>query len=241
MRAQTGVAWLSFHGSSPVLPVYFSDTRGALGAALRLERPTLSMTIGETLPAAHDQPGLARRAIFESYARKVLEAIKSLCPEDALSQGSLGIENEHFELQVSTYDQDGNQIDYSRDLEIRHSQALAKLLHRPAILKIFCSNLNLPVEPLQDLSAQPAPEAIARAAQTMLAYLDSENRYLLAYRFGPKEARSMHLGLLELYKLSNWASQNHHSLRLTPVRKYYLPDHQEQVIQTQQGSYEDWM
>lgn len=35
MRTQTGVAWLSYHGQAPVLPVGFGGTSGAMGKALR--------------------------------------------------------------------------------------------------------------------------------------------------------------------------------------------------------------
>lgn len=240
MRAQTGVAWLSFHGKSPVLPVYFSDTRGALGAALRLERPILRMTVGEPLPAAHVKPGLARKARFENYARRVLAAIKSLRGTQK-NEDSPATEDEHFELQVNVFDPGGIPVEHPAHLEIQHVKALAKLLHRPTILKIFRSNLNLPVEPLQNLAAQPTSEAIARAARSMLTYLDSENQYLLAYRFGPKEARSMYLGLQELLELSNWAAENRLVLCLTPVRKFHLTDQDELIVQTRQDTYEDWM
>jgi 1-acyl-sn-glycerol-3-phosphate acyltransferase len=50
MQAQTGVAWLSSQSQAPVVPVGFGGMRGAIAAMLRLQRPHLSMTIGEAIP-----------------------------------------------------------------------------------------------------------------------------------------------------------------------------------------------
>ncbi len=127
------------------------------------------------------------------------------------------------------------------ELSIEHAEALAELLHRPAILKIFTSNLELPTRPLQTLAREPDPAALAEAGRAVLRYLDAENPYLLTYRFGPQRAEAMRLGLEELLALARWATDADRHLTFTPVRRYVSPERGKEVIQTEQGSFEDWM
>jgi hypothetical protein len=117
---------------------------------------------------------------------------------------------------------------------------LAKFLHRPGILKIFTSNLNLPTRPLQNLDHETDPERIAEAVRAILDYLREDNPYLLTYRFGPQEAEAMRLGLEELLVIANWASGSGLRLILTPIRRYISPDGEE-VVQVKQGAFERWM
>ena len=240
MRAQTGVAWLSYRADTPVLPIGFGGTMGALGEALRLKRPELTMNVGERIPAARLPGGKARKAYFEEYAAQVMEAVNALIPEEARPRQAT-ITDERFELQVAVRGVDGEPVSYPAELAIQHPTALAKLLHRPGILKIFTINLRLPTQVLQNLDSQHDANAIAEAARSVLEYLEQENPYLLTYRFGPSEGAAMEAGLHELLALSRWAARSGLPLLLTPVRRYYSPDREEEVVQIQQGTFEHWM
>jgi 1-acyl-sn-glycerol-3-phosphate acyltransferase len=240
MRAQAGVAWLSYRARTPVLPTYFGSTPGALGAALRLKRPPLTMRVGQLVPAARLPRGEARKAYLEAYAAQVMDAVNALCPADD-QEHQPEIIDERFELQVAVHEPGGKPASYPAGLDIRHSIALAKFLHRPAILKIFRKNLRLPMGALQDLENVHDAGQIAGAIQSVLDYLEHENPYLLTYRFGPKGAEAMQLGLEELLALARWAAESGLSLTDTPVRRYYAPDQDEEVVQTRQGSFERWM
>ena len=240
MRAQTGVAWLSYRAEAPVLPIGFSGTMGAIHRALRLRRPRLTMYIGQLIPAAHlpkDQP---RKAALEAFATHTVEAIKALLPPGDPAHKP-PIEDEQFELQIVAQKEDGKQESYPDGLSIRHAVPLAKLLHRPTILKIFTHNLELPTQPLQRLDKERDPEKIVRAVQSILNYLREENPYLLTYRFGPREAAAMHSGLEELLALAEWASASRLRLEITPIRRYTSPEQDEEVVQVKQGSFESWM
>jgi 1-acyl-sn-glycerol-3-phosphate acyltransferase len=239
MRAHTGVAWLSYRANAPVLPIGFSGTTGALEAALRLKRPQLTMHVGQSMPAARLPEEQSRKAYFEAFATDVVEAIRALLPPDDPARRSR-IVDERFELQVSVQANDGSPQTYPSDLAIQHATALAKFLHRPAILKIFTSNLSFPTRPLQDLDRERDPERIAGAVRAILNYLHADNPYLLTYRFGPQEAEAMRLGLGELLALAKWASGSGLGLRVTPIRRYSSPGGEE-VVQVKQGTFEEWM
>lgn len=240
MRAQTGVAWLSYHGQAPVLPVGFSGTTGALGKAWRFEHPTLSMHIGEQIPAAAPEKGMPRKAYFEAYSKRVLGAIQDLIPAAERVQAPK-IENERFELQVQLNSAGGIPVKIPEELGIQHASALAKMLHRPVILKTFRSNLKLPVEALQWLENTPPASQIALAARAILKYLENQNEFFLIYRFGPKEGEAMQMGLAELRNLAQWADQQGLTLRLIPIRRYYSPDAGEEITQTRQEPFKEWM
>ena len=240
MRAHTGVAWLSYRADAPVLPIGFSGTMGAIGDALRLKKPQLTMNVGDVMPAARlpgDQP---RKMYLERYATRTVEAIEALLPPDDLVRRKV-ILDEHFELQVAIRTDGKIQEDSPDELVIEHAAALAKLLHSPPILKIFTRNLKLPTQPLQNLDRESDPGRIVRATQSILDYLRSENPYLLTYRFGPQEAQAMERGLEELLVIARWASKSGLRLELTPIRRYFSPEQGEEVVQVSQGSFEGWM
>ena len=240
MHAQTGVAWLSYHGQAPVLPVGFGDTIGALGKALRLERPHLSMHIGKQIPAAMPKMGMARKTYFEAYAERVLDAIQALIPASEQTQ-TPQVENERFELLYKITDADGSTVEIPADMKIQHTIALAKLFHRPVVLKTLHFNLKLPIEVLQDLERIPPASQVVEATEAILNYLTQKNEYFLIYRFGPKEGEAMQLGLEELLHLAHWVDQQDLIIRFTPIRYYYNPESKEEIIQTRQEAFIDWM
>jgi 1-acyl-sn-glycerol-3-phosphate acyltransferase len=240
MRAQTGVAWLSYRAHAPVLPIGFSGTLGALGAALRLKRPKLAMNVGTLLPAASLPQGKPRKLYLEEYAAQVLDAVNALLPADDPARQA-GIAGERFELQVAVQGADGEPVSYPPGLAIQHTTALAKLLHRPVVLKIFAENLRLPTRALQNLHDEHDAGMIVDAIQSILNYLRDENPYLLTYRFGPQEAGAMQAGLAELLALARWAAESGIALTITPMRRFYSLDQGREVVQIEQGSFERWM
>jgi 1-acyl-sn-glycerol-3-phosphate acyltransferase len=241
MRPQTGVAWLSYRAAAPVLPIGFGGTLGALGAALRLKRPTLKMNVGKPIPCARAVEGKARRVYLQEYAVKVMDGINALIPEGEKVEHGPRIENERFELEVVVQDADGGPQRVPAELEIAHRAALAKLLHRPGILKIFRKNYQMPIEALQSLDRAYEAKAIVEGAASIVHYLREENPYLLSYRFGGQEAEAMQLGVEELLALSEWAADKGLLLRITPVRRYYSLDQDKEIVQTKQDIFEDWM
>jgi len=240
MQPQTGVAWLSEKSGAPVLPIAFGGTQGALAAAFKFKRPLLTMTIGETISPVAPGDKKDRHTWLEQYARQVMDAVYSLLPSDQRQQIQQ-IEDEQFELQISLLDTENRPIENPSHLIIQHPVALAKFLHRPGILKIFRSNLHLPIAALQTLAERPSPTQIASATQLVLEVLQTSNPYLLSYRFGPREGEAMQLGLQELLALSQWAAGENLTLHIDPIRRFTLVAENRQVVQIQQGEFKDWM
>jgi 1-acyl-sn-glycerol-3-phosphate acyltransferase len=239
MRAQTGVAWLSYRGNAPVIPIGFSGTLGAIDKALKLRRPKLFMKIGDTIPPLQIKTGIPRKIQFEDYSEFVMVKVRDLLlPDEPSIQDK--IKDERFELKQSAWDGDC-QVRIPNDLSINYGEALAKFLHRPAILKIFRSNLNFPIEPLEHINSENDPNAIAESLQYILDYLENENPYLLTYRFGPKTGEEMKLGLNELSALANWGIQKNITIKIIPIRRFYSLEEGKEILQTKQGYFEHWM
>lgn len=240
MRTQTGVSWLSYRSNTPVLPVGFSGTLGAIGQALKLKRPTITMNIGHAIEPLSKQPGTPRKALFEHYAEFVMSQVRKLMlPDDPSLHPT--IKDEWFELEVRIQDQEGKSYPLPEGLHLEHAAALARFLHRPAILKIFRSNLKLPIEALENLHAVHEPQVIVEAIKPILNYLDHENPYLLTYRFGPKLADAMRSGMDELLDLSTWTASRGLRLQLIPVRHFYSLAEQREITQIQQSRFDHWM
>lgn len=239
-QAQSGVAWLSYRSGAPVLPIGFSDTTGTLNAALNLKRPTLKMNVGKVMAPAKLPEDMPRREYLQTYATQVMDEVHKLVPEeDRVPEPD--IVDERFELQVTVRDQDQHLHPIPDHLRIQHAYALAKVLHRPAILKIFRVNLKMPVEPLQHLDQEPTAEALVAALQPAIHYLHEENPYLLTYRFGPQEGYAMQEGLEELYALVKWVKDQGYSIQIVPTRTYYSREKAQEIVQTEQGDFTSWM
>jgi 1-acyl-sn-glycerol-3-phosphate acyltransferase len=238
-KAHTGVAWLSKKAKAPVLPIGFSGTLGSLTQALKLKRPKMIMNVGKPIPPAILPKGTANKPFLEQYAEEVMAAVKNLVPADDPMHKPEAIK-ETFELRVALFAQDKSPVPIPEGMDIEHPEELAKFFHRPIILKIFKKNLDLPVDALQGLDNEQNPRSIANATEYVLGYLDKENPYLLSYRFGPKEAEAMRLGLEEMSRLAKWADERGYALKVTPIRRYITPDHRE-IVQIKQGKQKEWM
>ena len=240
MRAQTGVSWLSYHGKTPVIPIGFSGTLGSLERGIRLKRPNLTMQIGELIPCLENDLGLSRKVLFNNYAEEVMSRVRKLIlPGDPSIRGK--IMNEAFSLSITVKDKNNLVFDIPESKQIIHDISLVKFLHRPAILKLFYDNLNLPIEVLLNLDETHDPRVIGNAISRILHYLEDENPYLLTYRFGPKEGEEMKLGLRELYELTQWVAENEWKLYIIPTRKFTSIETNEMVIQTKPQKFEKWM
>ena len=239
-KALPGIAWLSYKSGAPVLPIGFSDTIGVIDKALKFKRPKVTMRIGQLIEATKVPLNRPRKHYFHEYADRVMNVVHSLVPLD-LSITEPEIVNERFDLQITVRSSSGEEIPIPRKYQILEDIALAKLLHRPAILKIFTVNLDLPVDPLQQLSSNPSIADLKKACQTILDYLNQDNPFLLTYRFGIKGGLAMQQGLLELNRLLEWCQEFDYSISILPIRIYHSLIEDREIMQVDQGSFQSWM
>ncbi|MFC1936226.1 lysophospholipid acyltransferase family protein [Chloroflexota bacterium] len=237
--AHTGVAWLSFHAKSPILPVGFSSTQGALRQIFRLERPTLKMNIGQKLPPVEIIPNQPRKTQLQDSANRISEAIWELIPHED-NRPAKSIEAEEFEFQVSITDSSDKPIDIPPSFEIKHSHALSKFIHRRTLFNNLHINLNLPIHPLKELDRHQPVEKIITAAQSILYYLENENPYYFTYRYGQKEGSHFKEGIQTLHNLAVWVNSNQYQITCTPIRRYRLNGSNKEMIEKSPQEVNKW-
>ena len=239
-KALPGIAWLSLQSGAPVLPIGFNDTTGAMNAGLALKRPRLTMQVGKLISPAKLPDDKPRKVYLQAYADQVMEAVHQLVPQDQYTTEP-EIINERFDIKVTILSEDQEEVLPPEHLRIQQTISLAKFLHRPAILKIFIVNLELPVEPLQRLAEKPSTADLITACHAVLEYLAEENPYLLTYRFGVKGGLAMEQGIQELHDLLAWCQEEGLGIHIEPIRTYYSLKEKQDIQQTEQGIFQTWM
>jgi 1-acyl-sn-glycerol-3-phosphate acyltransferase len=242
MQAKSGVSFLSHRSGAPVLPLAFIGAEGALNAIFRGKRPEITMIVGELIPSFTENPALTLKQAYESYAADVMRQVFSLLPTDVLANMN-DIVREEFVLEVNAVHATGSSVEIPEDAVIQYGQALAMLLHRPAILKIFKVNLKMPVGPLQRLHENPTNEQLRIALRSVIDYLRDEehgNPYLLTYRFGNEAGQAMLDGLVALSNLVDWCSLHDLQVRIKPIRKFYSQSRGMTLEQVEQGEFNHW-
>lgn len=227
-RAQAGVAWLSYHGQAPILPIGFGSTRGALVEMLRLKRPRLTMRVGQPIPPVEIIPGKPRKQQLQEAADRIVHSIWALVPEEEHPE-PIPIVDETFELKVEVIDTRGSSTNIPASLSLEHGSAFSKILHRPTLFNNLLHNLRLPVAPLKMLHDQPPLEDLYAATGAILAYLENDNPFYFTYRYGPVEGQAMGAGIKEFHQLLEWALVQDHTLHATPIRRFQRIDTGEHI------------
>ena len=218
-RAQSGVAWLSYRGDAPILPIGFGSTRGALSDMLRLKRPNLSMRVGEVLPPVQVIPGAARKRQLQEAATRIVEGIWALVPEDERPD-PVPITDETFELVIEILDASGATVLVPETLSLKHGSELSKVIHRTTLFNNLLENLRLPVASLKVLHTQPALDDLLIATNAILDYLETDNPYYFTYRYGPDEGAAMRISIHEFQKLLAWVNERGYTLHAIPLRRF---------------------
>jgi 1-acyl-sn-glycerol-3-phosphate acyltransferase len=238
-RAQAGVAWLSYRGQAPILPIGFGTTRGALVDMLRFRRPKLTMYVGDPMPPVELVPGIPRKSVFQQASDRIVDAIWALVPKDE-QPDPVPIVDETFVFELCALDTSGEKQVIPSNLNLKHGDALSKFIHRTTLFNNLLQNLHLPVLPLKQLDAHPDIEELLAATSAILAYLENENPYYFTYRYGPKEGRAMGAGVREFHELLHWARAHCLKIHARPVRRFRHADTGEIHTYTTPQETEKW-
>jgi 1-acyl-sn-glycerol-3-phosphate acyltransferase len=230
-QARTGVAWLSMKGNAPIIPIGFGGLEGAFAKIARLQRPRLTMNIGEALPPVTVE-GRNRKTALEDAANAVMRRIEALMPEDELLRARRVV-SENFDFEYNLIKPDGTPAPHPVPT-INHGVALSRFFHRPILLDVLSRNLKRPVGALQNLERDGA--ALAAAAQEYLNYLERDNPQFLNYRFGYETGSAMKAGLEELRDLGRWAAEHGYEVDLRPIRRYRLANSENEVVEDRPGA-----
>jgi 1-acyl-sn-glycerol-3-phosphate acyltransferase len=219
-RAQSGVAWLSYHAQAPILPIGFGSMQGAIKKMFAFERPTLKMNVGDVMPPIQaQQPHKSRKQHFQDEANRIMDVVWELIPDEDRREQT--IQDEQFELQVKVEDRYGKPVPVPPELEMQHGQAFSKFTHHKTLINNFIQNMTMPeVAPLMQLADKPTIDEIIIATHSILEHLKHDNPYYFTYRYGQQEGKAMEHSIRELYELAAWAKENELIVKVTPIRHF---------------------
>jgi 1-acyl-sn-glycerol-3-phosphate acyltransferase len=218
MPAQTGVAWLSYRGKAPVLPIGFGGIKSGLQKALKFKRPKLVMNVGEVIPPVTlTDSALSIKSNLQIAANQILAEINALIPEEDLHHFRRRID-EVYQLEIKLHSHDGA-LALPEDYQVHHGDAYARFLYNPTLMDVLVRNLHLPIKPLKGIKRQANLIPVLNAWQSILDYLKINPGYF-TYRFGIEGGLAVKYALEELIRLGEWVHQSGASLTITPIRHF---------------------
>jgi 1-acyl-sn-glycerol-3-phosphate acyltransferase len=228
--AHRGVAWLSFVSQAPIIPVGFGGVYGALGRALRLNKPHLETWVGEPIPTPQRRTDVPRRVQMEQHAELILDRIEELIPDWDRAEHVEPLEEE-FRLQVWVTGPDVPRRD--RASEIEESELVCRFFHLPVLVDVLFSNLNRKgVRPFRDFRRAHKVSDIHRAISVILGYVYRTNPAFLTYRLGDDTAQRLMRGLHSFRNLCETImsqSGNSTKVHVVPVHRYRMSENDPRV------------
>ncbi|MEO0562835.1 MAG: lysophospholipid acyltransferase family protein [Chloroflexota bacterium] len=221
-QARTGVAWLSQKGNAPVMPIGFGGTGGSFARAVRMQRPRITMNVGEVIPATPTKKeGLSRKETLEHSAGEIMQAVFDLIPQYEKDRWH-SIQEEHYEMQIEFLNSN-TVVDSLEDVPTLTEPVLVSMFfHRPVLLDAMRRNLELKVGALENLDENRDAAAFRAALDVVLQYVTDDNPFFLTYRFGNDEGKQMIDGLRSLREITAWAADQGYSVNIMPIRKYRM-------------------
>ena len=229
MQAQTGVAWLSYRGKAPIIPIGFGGIKGGLAKAFKFQRPKLEMNVGDVIqPVSLTDSDLSMKANLEKAANHILASINALIPEEDLRKFQIRV-NETYQLEIKVSSNNIN-IPLPAEIQVHHGSAYARFLFNPTIMDVLVRNLHLPIHPIRKTHLQYDLESHINAWNAIQDYLRVNPGYF-TYRFGVAEGVAVKEALRELCHLSEWVQRSGYALSINPVRRFQNANTGVQVIE----------
>lgn len=217
-EARPGVAWLSQQTGAPILPIGFGGMFGALGKAMRLKRPRLSMSIGPLIPPVPNPPSFReRRVAISDASQEIMRRIHALMPAAAGAAGDQILEERYaFCTDVTT--PGGLPVFVPPELSIPYGEDLAYYFHRDVLLEVVYRNYKiLEARPLSQYATLTDPATLGAALDAAILFYEGDPIFL-GYRLGYGRAERVMEGLRALRALLAWAALQGCQVRLLPER-----------------------
>ncbi len=217
-EARPGVAWLSQQTGAPILPIGFGGMFGALGKAIRLKRPRLSMSIGPLIPPVANPPSMReRRVAISDASQEIMRRIHALMPADDHTAGGQILE-ECYDFTTEITMPGGLPVFIPPDLGIPHGDDLAYYFHHDVLLEVIYRNYKiLEAKPLSQYATLNDPAKLGAALDAAIHFYEGDPIFL-GYRLGYGRAERVVEALRALRAQLAWAALHGYQVRLLPER-----------------------
>ncbi|WP_119067587.1 lysophospholipid acyltransferase family protein [Aggregatilinea lenta] len=217
-EARPGVAWLSQQTGAPILPIGFGGMFGAIGNAMRLKRPRLSMSIGQLIPPVPNPPSVReRRAAINDASQEIMRRIHALMPVETRASDSQVLE-ERYAFRTEITMPDGLPVFVPPDLEIPYGEDLAYYFHHDVLLEVVYRNYKLlEAKPLSQYATLTDPAKLGAALDAAIRFYEGDPIFL-GYRLGYNRAERVVEALRALRAQIAWAELQGFQVRVLPER-----------------------
>ncbi len=195
--AKAGAAYLSASTGAPILPVGLGGTYQAWNKVARLQRPRLSINIGQVMPPVQLSGNKSKRAEeLDAATRQIMQRIYELVPaEDRVWYDDLA--HRRYDLMVQVWR--GREVE---TVTLPGGSVLGELLVKPNLMSPLIYNARLPLGAIRKVGVWTSAPAVHKAVTNLQRALHDSFAGYMEYRLGDAKSRDLYAALDSLAALS---------------------------------------
>jgi 1-acyl-sn-glycerol-3-phosphate acyltransferase len=187
--AKAGAAYLSMTTGAPILPVAIGGAYRAWDKVVRLQRPRLTVTIGEVMPPVQSGGRSGRGEALEAATQAIMQRIYDLLPpEDKARYDDLA--RRRYDLTVEVW-----RGDVHESVDVPGKAVLAEIMLKPNLMSPLIHNAHLPLDPLRRHGVRFPAQAVRTAVTELQAALHGAFADYMEYRLGNTKAGELYTSL----------------------------------------------
>ncbi|MBX3084726.1 MAG: 1-acyl-sn-glycerol-3-phosphate acyltransferase [Anaerolineae bacterium] len=193
--AKAGATYLSMMTTAPILPIGLGGTYQSWSQVVRLQRPHLSVNVGELIPAVSQPEKRAQRDQVQIDATMLMmqRIYDLLPPADQARYDTLA--HTVYGLQVETLRGKTPEL-----LPLPDGEVLGEILQKPNLMAPFIQVAKLTLSSLLTRSYQ-SPTMVAQAARSLLESLHGDFAGYMEYRLGETKSQRLYASLETLIEM----------------------------------------
>jgi len=208
--AKPGAAYLSMLTGAPILPVGIGGAYRAWDKVARLQRPRLTVNIGEVMPPVQAPAERSKRgAVLAEATQTIMQRIYELLPaEDKAWYDDMA--RRRYDLKVEVW-----RHDTCETIQLPGAAVLGEIMVKPNLMSPLVNNVGLPLNPLRHPGVRFSPASVRLAASTLNSALHGPFADYMEYRLGDAKAHDLYTALDALAALADTPTITY--IALTPV------------------------
>jgi 1-acyl-sn-glycerol-3-phosphate acyltransferase len=197
LEAKTGATYLSMMTGAPIVPIGLGGTYRSWQKAMRLQRPHLTVNVGDVLPAVSQPQNRTQRdqAQIDATTHMMQRIYALLPPADQRRYDDLAQTNYDLQIEALYTDASGAFRGQLPDGEV-----LGEILQKPNLMEPLIHRDEHTLSSLLT-PRYHAPSAVAHAARSLLEVLHGDFAGYMEYRLGEARSKRLYASLEELIKL----------------------------------------
>jgi 1-acyl-sn-glycerol-3-phosphate acyltransferase len=196
--AKQGAAYLSMTTGAPILPVAIGGAYRTWDKVVRLQRPRLTVTIGEVMPPVQSGPDRSKRGEqLEAATQAIMQRIYELLPPaDRARYDDLA--RRRYDVTIEVW-----RGDMCETPDVQGRAVLGEIMVKPNLMSPLVHNAHLPLDPLRRHGVRFSAQVVRLAATSLQEALHGPFADYMEYRLGTTRAQSLYAALDALAALAD--------------------------------------